>query len=40
MAEYLQAQGADINASPGYAHHQTALQIAGAADTRHQTLVD
>jgi ankyrin repeat protein len=40
MAEYLLAQGADINASPGYAHHQTALQVAGAADTRRQILVD
>ncbi len=40
MAEYLLAQGADINASPGYAHHQTALEIAGAADTQRQILVD
>lgn len=40
IAEYLLAQGADINASPGYAHHQTALQVAGAADTRRQILVD
>ena len=40
MAEYLLAQGANINASPGYAHHQTPLQVAGAADTRRQILVD
>lgn len=40
MAEYLLDQGADINTSPGYAHHQTPLQVAGAADTRRQTLVD
>ena len=40
IAEYLLAQGADINASPGYAHHQTALQVADAADTRRQILVD
>ena len=40
MAEYLLAHGADINSSPGYAHRQTALQVAGAADTRRQILVD
>lgn len=40
MAEYLLAQGADINASPDYAHHQTALQVAGATDTMRQSLVD
>jgi hypothetical protein len=40
MAEYLLARGANINASPGYAHHQTALQVAGATDTRRQILVD
>ena len=40
MAEYLLAQGANINASPDYAHHETPLQVAGAADTMRQTLVD
>jgi hypothetical protein len=40
MAEYLLGQGANINASPGYAHGQTALQVAGDADTRRQILVD
>ena len=40
MAEYLLAQGADINASPGYAHGQTALEVAGSADTRRGVLVD
>jgi ankyrin repeat protein len=40
MAEYLLAQGANINASPGYAHGQSALQVAGGADTRRQILVD
>lgn len=40
MAEYLLAQGADINASPGYAHDQTAVQVAGDTDTRRQVLVD
>ena len=28
------------HSSPGYAHRQTALQVAGAADTRRQILVD
>ena len=40
MAEYLLAQGANINTSPAHAHHETPLQVAGAADTRRQTLVD
>jgi ankyrin repeat protein len=40
MAEYLLAQGADISASPGYARQQTALDVAGSADTRRQNLVD
>jgi uncharacterized protein len=40
MAEYLLAHGADINAVPDYARGQTALQAAGATDTRHQLLVD
>jgi hypothetical protein len=40
MAEYLLAQGADINASPDYAHEQTALEVAGSADTQRQILVD
>jgi uncharacterized protein len=40
MAEYLLAQGADINASPDYAHGQTALEVAGAAGTMRQNLVD
>ena len=39
MAEHLLAQGANINAIPEYSH-QTALQVAGAADTRRQILVD
>ncbi|MFY9930289.1 MAG: ankyrin repeat domain-containing protein [Streptosporangiaceae bacterium] len=39
MAEYLLARGADINVTPGYSE-QTALQAAGAADTRRQVLVD
>jgi uncharacterized protein len=40
MAEYLLARGADINASPDYAHDQTALEVAGDTDTRRQILVD
>ena len=40
MAEYLLAHGADINAVPGYAGGQTALQAAGATDTMRQSLVD
>jgi len=40
MAEYLLAQGADINASPDYAHGQTVLEVAGDADTRRRALVD
>ena len=39
MAEYLLAQGANINTVPGYSG-QTALQAAGAASTRRQILVD
>jgi ankyrin repeat protein len=39
MAEYLLAHGASVNAVPGYSG-QTALQAAGAADTRRQVLVD
>jgi uncharacterized protein len=39
MAEYLLAKGAAINAIPGYSG-QTALQAAGAADTRREILVD
>ncbi len=39
MAEYLLAQGANINAIPGYSE-QTALQAAGAVDTMRQILVD
>jgi uncharacterized protein len=39
MAEYLLAQGADIDVIPGYSE-QTPLQAAGAADTRRQVLVD
>jgi hypothetical protein len=31
---------ADINASPDYAHGQTALEVAGDADTMRQALVD
>jgi len=38
MAEYLLAHGADINASPRYAE-QTALEIAGALDTRTEGLI-
>jgi ankyrin repeat protein len=34
------ADGADINASPDYAHGQTALEVAGDADTMRQALVD
>jgi len=40
MAEYLLAQGADINASPGYANGQTALQAAGDTGTSRQAVVD
>jgi len=40
MAEYLLAHGADINAVPGYAGGQPALQAAGAPDTMRQLLVD
>ena len=40
MAEYLLTRGADVNASPGYAHGQTPLQVAGAPDTRRGVLVD
>ena len=39
MAGYLLAQGANINAIPGYSE-QTALQAAGALDTMRQILVD
>jgi hypothetical protein len=39
MAEYLLAHGASINVTPGYSK-QTPLQVAGAADTRRQVLVD
>lgn len=39
MAEYLLAQGADINAVPDYSR-QTALQIAGAPDTQRHILTD
>jgi hypothetical protein len=39
MAEYLLAKGANINVIPEYSE-QTALQAAGAADTRRQILVD
>jgi len=39
MAEYLLAHGASINVIPEYSE-QTALQAAGAADTRRQILVD
>ena len=39
MAEYLLARGADINTVPGYSG-QTAVEVAGAADTRRQILVD
>ena len=40
MAEYLLAQGANINAVPEYAGHQTALEAAAGPDTRRQNLVD
>lgn len=39
IAEYLLAHGASINVIPEYSK-QTALQVAGAADTRRQILVD
>jgi uncharacterized protein len=39
MAEYLLANGADINAVPGYTE-QTAIQAVGSVDTQRQTLVD
>lgn len=39
MAEYLLAHGANVNIIPEYSK-QTALQAAGAADTRRQILVD
>ena len=39
MAEYLLAQGANINAIPGYSE-QTPLQAAAAVDTMRQILVD
>jgi len=37
-AEYLLARGADIDATPGYSD-QTALDVAGAIDTRRETMV-
>jgi hypothetical protein len=40
MAEYLLARGADINASPDYAHGQTPLEVAGAPSTRREILVN
>ena len=39
MAEYLLAQGANINFIPKYAE-QTALQAAGGTDTQRQILAD
>ena len=39
MAEYLLGKGANVNALPRYSE-QTALQAAGAVDTRRQLLVD
>jgi len=40
MAEYLQGRGADIRATPGYAHDQSALTAASEVDTRRQILGD
>lgn len=40
MAEYLLSRGADLHASPGYAHGQSALQAAGEVGTRRQILSD
>jgi len=40
MAEYLLAQGANINAIPDYAGQQTALGAAGSVGTQRQALVD
>lgn len=40
MAQYLLSQGADLHASPGYAHGQSALQVAREADTRRGILGD
>jgi hypothetical protein len=37
-AQRLMAAGADINASPEYAHGQTALDMAGHSDTRREQL--
>lgn len=37
-AEYLLARGARLDVSPGYSD-QTGLEIAGAADTRRETMV-
>jgi hypothetical protein len=39
MAEYLMAQGANINFIPEYAE-QSALQVAGGTDTQRQILAD
>ena len=38
-AELLLARGADINATPDYGGHTTALDIAGSTDTRRGRLV-
>lgn len=40
MAEYLLSQGADLHASPGYAHDQSALRVAGEVDTQRGILGD
>jgi uncharacterized protein len=40
MAEYLLAQGANVDAIPDYAGQQTAIEAAGSADTQRQILVD
>jgi uncharacterized protein len=39
MAELLLTRGADINATPDYAHRQTPLDMAGGPDTRRGQLV-
>jgi len=38
-AELLLARGADIDATPDYGGHTTALDIAGSTDTRRGRLV-
>jgi ankyrin repeat protein len=39
IADHLLSRGADVNASPDYAHGQTVMEVAVAPDTRRQQLV-